>query len=391
MLVPLSASAFDNDYSINRPNLNNENFLDINSVQFSDSLNQQWYQADNGWRMTGHSVSTDLLYTDSEIKLMSELAGSVTVYFSFKQDIFYADKPLKDPLLEIEISPLDLPLSFSILSTTDYTKADVVMGLAITVGDRKKNYLRISELTVDPLFNEKNSAATIDQARYTDYQHIWSVEGFYASNNGFEARFSVRDLSTLNYQFDDTITTFSHGGYEYDVDFRYKVDTDRLWKLSLKGFKTDKSLSTTGSDQIQQLTYDAINLQWLIRQTTDYPLSFGLRKDDLHNVIGDALDSSHDLDYRFRTTQIYSTLQHTFSERKTWNLGLYIGLTQEPNDFEETNTAVNAHVYESQLRTSWIFSSLNNKSSLQLHLTFNLDELTDDPGDGVGMSYQSVF
>lgn len=391
LLCSLSAAAFDNDFTINRPNLDVENFLDINNVRFEESFNELWYQSANGWRMTGHSLTTDLLQIDTEVKLMDELSDAVNVHFNYKQEIFYADKPIEDSRLEFEFMPFDRPLSISFISTVNYRKANVDMGIALTYGQRTANYLRLQEIVVDPLFNQKNSDPAIDQASYTDFQHIWSIDGAYQWDERFAIRFDLKDLSELVYNFDDQVSQLTHGGYEYEASFKYKHSRDDSWILSLKGFKTDKSLTATGSAQVQQLEYNAVDLKWLTRQSRPYQFTAGIRDDNLTNDISDIINASNNLDYSFRTTQVYSTVQHAYREYRTWNVGLYIGLTQEPNDFNLVDTSANDNIYQGQLRTSWIFSSKDKKSNLQLHLTFNLDRLRDDPGDGVGLSYQSVF
>jgi hypothetical protein len=391
LVYSASTTAFDNDYSINRPDLNAENFLDINSVQFNEEQNEQWNRSANGWRITGHSLTSNLLYTGSEVKLMKPLNDVIKIYFNYEQELFYADKPLSDPLLEIEYQPFDRALSFSIISSVNYNKAESDIGFGITFGNRDSSYIHIQELIVDRLFNQKNEGTALQPASYSSFQHIWSIEAAFKWSSQFEIRLNIQDLSTLAFNFNDSTDSFTHGGYEYEGSFRYRPDKDQAWKLALKGFQTDKSLATTGSHQVQQLDYESIDLSWLMRQTRPYQFSLGIRRDKLANHISDAIESDNNLDYSFSTNQLYSTVQHRFQQHNSWNIGLYLGRTRKFNEPYQANTSPNENSLQSQLRTSWIFSSKDNNSSLQLHLSINLDSLPDDPGDGAGMSYQSVF
>lgn len=85
-LYSLNAIAFDNDYSINRINFNSENFLDINSVQPDETANEQWYRSENGVRVTAHSLSGDLLYSSTEIKLKNTLSDLINIRIDFHYD-----------------------------------------------------------------------------------------------------------------------------------------------------------------------------------------------------------------------------------------------------------------------------------------------------------------
>ena len=390
-LYSLNAFAFDNDYTIHRTNFNLENFLDINSVQPNAATIEQWHRSETGWRITSHSLSGDLLYSSSEIKFKSDLSERVNFHLYLKDEFFYVDKPNQTPSFEFEYTPFKYALSFSIISTVDYQKAETDMGIAVTLGQRTGNYLQIKDITIDPLFDEKNSDPLIDQASYTKNQHILNIESAYQWDSQYQMRLLLRDLSEMNFIFDDQITTFTHSGYEYDISLMYQKNKNEVWRLQMKGFRTDKTLNTTGSAQIQQLNYQSADLQWMIRQNRPYKYLFGIRDDVFDNDISDAINNSNNLDYRFSTTQIYSSVQHAYNENREWNVGVYVGLTREPYDFTQTDTAIFARQYQSQLRLSWIINSKDRKSLFKIHGSLNLDDIIDDPGDGLGVTYQSVF
>ncbi len=390
-LYSLNAIAFDNDYSINRVNFNSENFLDINSVQPDETANEQWYRSENGVRITAHSLSGDLLYSSTEIKLKNTLSDLINIRIELKEESFYVDKPHQSPLFELEVMPFDNDISISLINSIDYQKAESDIGLAITLGQRTGNFLRVKELIIDPLFNDKNSDPSIDQASYDRNQHILSIESAYYWNEKSSARFFISDLSTMIFNFDDQITHFIHSGHQYDAYVKYQKNKNEAWRFEFKGFRTDKTLTTDTSNQVQQLNYDSINLKWLIRQKQPYQYSFGIRDDYFTNDINDALNSSNNINYSFKTTQIYSTVQHAYNDNNEWGIGIYIGLTREPYDVEQTDTAIFSHLYQSQLRLSWIINSKNKKSHFKIHGSLNLDDIIDDPGDGLGITYQSTF
>lgn len=390
-LYSLNTQAFDNDYAIHRINFNSENFLDINSVQYDNHSNEQWHRSENGLRITAHSLSGDLLYSHTEIKLKSTLSDLINIRIEFKEAFFYVDKPHSSPLFEIEVSPFNNDLSISLINTVDYRKAESDIGLAITLGQRTGNYLRVKDLIVDPLFNDKNSDPYIDQASYTKNQHMLGMESAYHWNEKYSLRFFISDLSKMIFNFDDQITHFIHSGHQYNAHINYQKNEHETWLFEVKGFQTNKTLTTPTSHQIQQLNYNAINLQWLIRQNQPYQYSFGIRDDHFNNEINDDLNSSNNTRYRFKTTQIYSTVQHIYNVDKAWDIGIYIGLTREPYDVDQSNTAIFSHLYQSQLRLSWVIHSKNRRSRFKIHGSLNLDDIIDDPGDGLGITYQSTF
>ncbi|MDH5423535.1 MAG: hypothetical protein OEY29_00905 [Gammaproteobacteria bacterium] len=391
ILHSLQALALDNFYAISRSNFNIENFLDINSVQFDDAMQEQWHQFENGWRMTGHSLTADLLYSHIDVKLKNELSQPVNVYLRYQQQDFYYDKPLSSAEFELEVRPFNTAIGFSVISTVDYQKALADIGFAITLGQRSGDFLQFKNIAIDPLFNQKRSGPELDQASYSDTQHKISIEAAYQWSPSLKTHFLISDLSPMLFNFNDQISTFSHQGYQYDASVRYQHNNDHYWRLRFNGFKDDKSLTSTGSQQQQQISYHSVNLQWLFHQTRPYQYSLGLRDDRFSNDIRDALMNSNNLDYRFSTTQIYSTMQHFYQPETAWNLGIYIGLVHEPFDENETDTAVFARQYQSQLRVSWLYLAKNKKSRFKIHGSLNLDDIIDDPGDGLGLTWQSVF
>ncbi|MCK5335921.1 MAG: hypothetical protein KAQ67_07155 [Gammaproteobacteria bacterium] len=386
LLYSLQSQAFDNDFSINRPNFNTENFLDISYVQFSDQLDEQWYQTENGWRIASHSLTKNLLYTNTEVKLFNELSDSVNIRLNYQQEVYYIEKDIPSPQLEVEIRPYsDYEISFSIIGTAEYQKKNSELGAAITFGKLTSNFLRLSDITVDNYFNEKNDSLAL----YLKDPHIRTIETAYQWSPSLNARFKFSDFSPMEFLYNDQVTLFEHQGYQYDGFIKYKLNKGNIFKLSIKGFETDKSITGT-TNQSQQLKYNSIDLKWMTHQQQPYQLTFGFRDDHFTNEIINTTNSNIELDYLFTTRQIYSAIHHPYTTLKAWELGLYLGLTKEPNDFENPGADF-SRVYESKLTTSWIFHSKNKKSSIFLHLSWDLDGTIKDPGDGGGITYQSTF
>lgn len=383
--ISTSALAFEPDLSINYPNFNKENFLDINKAQYDENLNEQWYHTENGWRISSHSLTTDLLYLNSEIKLVNELSDRVAVRVNYQQEIFYTEKDIEAPQLELEIKPSDkYPITTSLIGTTDYNKTKSELGLAFTVGKRTASYFRLSDLVVDYYFNEKTNSPS----SYLKQQHITSINSAYYWSENIYLRFDYSYYSPMDFLYDDLLTHFKHKGYEYDGFIKYKTNTNNSYKLSIKGFEFNKSITGT-TNQGQDLSYHSVDIKWLARQQHTHPMTFGYRDDDFSNDIFSTTTFASVLDYPFSSRQIYSTIEHQYAANKSWKLGLYIGMTKEPNDFNNPDS--DKRVYEGKFDITWAYHAKNKKSAVYVHFALNLDDLENDPGDGGGVTYQSTF
>lgn len=386
LVFSLQASAFDNDYTINMPNFNTENFLDINYVQFNETLNQQWYGSDNGWRIIGHSLSSDLLYSNTELKLKNQLSNRVNVNINFLQEVFYANKEPPPLNLEVETRLFsDYPITASILGTAEYKKAGSDLGIAFTYGNKSSDFIRFSDITVDYFYNQKNDNASV----YLKQQHIRTIELAWHWSSAWQMRLKASDASPMQFLYSDQLTLFQHQSTEYDGFVKYTFNNNNSVKFSINGFDINKSLSDP-NNQTQTLKHRAMDLKWMTRRQHAYPLIFGVRDDVFNNNISNISDASLILEYPFSTRQIYSSVKHSYTLQKAWQLGLYLGLSKEPNDFYNPGFD-NSRVYESKLSSSWIYQSKNKKSSIFLHISWDLDGAIEDPADGGGITYQSTF
>ena len=385
-IMTSSVKAFDNDYSINPTNFNTENFLDLNKAEFPEWLNAPWYASDNGWRISSHSLTSDLTYLHTQVKLHQSLSDYAAMRLNYDQEIIYADKEVQPPELEFEVRPVPkYPATFSIIGAFQYDKSNSEQGFALTYGDRKKNFIRYSSMNIDKYHNQKTS----DNSEYIIYPYTNILEGAYHWSNKLNARFKYTEFTPMEFLFDNQVTNFKHEGNQYDAFVKYKRNENNHFKIRMKGFEIDKSLTGT-TDQAQTIKYDSVDIKWLARQQHAYKLGFGLRYDDFQNDIVSTITSSTVLDYPYSMNQIYSTVTHAYSDQGTWELGLYAGIAKEPTD-ALNNDADNKGIPETKLNYVWSYSSKNKKSVVFLHISFNLDNFSEDPGDGGGLTYQSTF
>jgi len=385
-MASTAALAFDNDLSIDRPNFFTESFLDLNKAEFNEYLNDQWYQSENGWRISSHSMTRNLTYINTELKLHQDLSEYAGMRLLYAQELFYVEKENEALNLEFEVRPLPpKQITFSILGNFNYEKSGSDQGYAITLGKRTANFFRISNTAVDKYYNSKID----DNSRVNKPQHILAIETAYHWSPSLQARLSYKDFSPTEILYDDQVTIFTHQGFEYDGFIKYKYNENNSYKIRFKGLELEKSISGA-TDEGQEIKYDSIDLKWLTRQQHDYKFSFGLRYDNFTNNIYSITTLNSVLDYPFRTRQIYATVNHAYSDQKEWHIGLYSGLTNEPNNFG-SSTPDQSHVYENKLDFAWVYHSVNKKSSVYLHMSLNLDDFNEDPGDGGGITYQSTF
>jgi hypothetical protein len=121
-------------------------------------------------------------------------------------------------------------------------------------------------------------------------------------------------------------------------------------------------------------------------------MGFGLRLDRLDNRVRDLDDASGHYNYSYDTTQIYATVQRDYSPHAAWGLGLYMGDVSRHKDYLSIASDNNAEeTTQAKLRTSWEYHSKDKRSRFTAHVTFNLDGLSNRPGDGGGLSYQGLF
>jgi hypothetical protein len=190
----------------------------------------------------------------------------------------------------------------------------------------------------------------------------------------------------------DTSSEFHYQNNKLELILDYHYASNALIGLTYRGWNTDKSLANTMENRSQTLRHYLVDFYWLQPVRNRDELTIGARFDRFNNDVRDHNNANRDYDYRFDTWQLYGLLNHEYSVHAGWGLGLYIGHIEETKDYRSiaTDNKPNNEL-QGKLRTSWEYRSLNNKDRLTFHFTFNLDDLIADPGDGGGISFQSLF
>jgi hypothetical protein len=381
--------AFDNDFEINNINLNEENFLDIKSHRYRKSLEYKWFDSTSGWRINIASLDSDLAFVQTELKLQNELSEYANIRLEVEQEVFYADKEFPLPTAEAEIYPWAGNLGFSLLGTPAYEKREMDLGIAVIWGRRPWNYIRLEYLEVDSLYNEKNVS---DNTFYSEEPIAMKLEGAYHFGKMYKLRFSISRDQPLELTDPDNNGIFRHEASDYFFMFDYQPAADSVIGITINGFTLDKSSSQTGQNQQQATDYISADVYWVKGMGKLYELRLGTQYDHITNDIRDYITGSNDLDYSMKTLQVYATAYHRFNDHMAWDLGLYAGPVEEQQNYlQNTSRSTLNEVVEAKFRIGFEYSSPDGRNSLQFNISLNLDDPVNDPGDGGGISFQSVF
>ena len=381
--------AFDNDSEINDINLGTENFLDLKAHRFRKSLEYQWFDNITAWRITGASLNSDLTFLQTELKLQHALSEYINVRLEVEQEVFYADKDFPLPTAEVEYYPWAGDLGFSLLGTPTFEKRDVDLGIAMIWGRRTWNYTRFQYVEVDSLYNQKNVS---DNSFYSKEPMAMKLEGAYQFGGHYKLRFNVSRDTPLELIDPDNNSIFTHEAGDYFLLFDYLIVPGSVVGITIDGFTLDKSSSQTGQNQQQATDYISADVYWVKGMGKQYEIRVGGQYDHITNDIRDLITTSNDLDYFMKTLQIYTTAYHPFNDHMAWDLGLYVGQVEEQQNFlqDDSKNTLN-DVVEAKFRMGFEYSSADGRSSLQFNLSLNVDDLIDHPGNGGGISFQSVF
>lgn len=383
------AFAYDNDTQINNINLNPENFIDIKADRLRKSLELRWDDIISGWQMTGGSLDADRLFLDTDIKLHHDLSDSIFARVQIDQEYFYARQPFAPPQIDLGGYPFDIPIGISVLSTFAYDKRQFDLGGAVILGHRPWDYLRFAWTRVDTKYNEKND---FDDSHYSEKGEILNLEGAYRLSNRFKLRFSFIKDTPLKFITPENNGIFKHKKNQYKLTLDYKRKEKNHMGVAVKGFDLEKSKQTDNENRQQHTRFNSVEVYWLDNINLEYELTVGAQMDYIKNRFADRLNNNDSLHYQMQTWQMYSILHHDYSDHQGWDLGLYISHVDEKEKYDTTVRSDKALTQiESKLRTSWQYKSLDEKSVLLIHISFNLDDLKGDPTDGGGMSFQHLF
>ena len=222
------------------------------------------------------------------------------------------------------------------------------------------------------------------------------LEGAYQfgdqSGKNYKLRFNISRDEPLELIDPDNNGSFRHEASDYFLLFDYQPTLDSVFGMTVNGFTLDKSSAQTGQDQQQESDYISADIYWVKGMGKQYELRFGTQYDHITNNIRDFITSKNNQNYFMKTLQVYTTAYHPFNEHMAWDLGLHVGHVEEEENFlqNSSNNKLNESV-QAKLRFGFEYASSDGRNSLQLNISLNADDLFSDPGDGGGISFQSVF
>jgi hypothetical protein len=386
-----TAMGFDDNKNISDIHLKDESFLDINAHQFRKYLDLAWLSTRNGWRATGGSVSNDRLFYHMELRLQKDISRSLSFGMELNQENFYAKAPQPLPLIFADVYPSSLNgIGISFIGTPAYDKRQADIGYAITFGRRPTNYTRFSWLKIDTLYNDKNE---FDNSFYERYGETWKLEGMYQLDHNWNIYFDFSKDTPLNFIFDNQTSRFQHESYDHKLKLIHHISRNSFTGINIRTMNVDKQLQETTNDNRQQLDYYMLDIYWTdTSYQSNKELTLGFRYDIFKENLADIIDQNNSYKFELNTWQAYSSLNHTYSTHQAWDLGLYLAWSERSRQYN-TNS-INEYDdsgIQAKLRTSWQYHSIDKTSVLLFSMSFNLDDLIDDPGDGGGIYFQSSF
>ena len=390
---PASIRAYDDASEISHSYLNQENFLDIKSYQFHKLREDEWFESQGGWRLTGGSMGLDLLFTDLEVRLPYQLGEEATVYFKARQEEFYEIKPFRY-LVEVEWRAVEL-IGLSFLGMPEYDKRKADQGGSITLGKRPWNYIRFQQLLQDLYYNEKNF---YDTSYYSPHPVENNLEGSFSWNNWRGRFIYVKDLP-FKQVFPEQELTVSYESKDNSAMLDYHFGEQQIAGLSWRSFDIQKrrktknpSESASPDNREQQLLYSSADLYWLYPLNSEFHGTIGLREDKFQNLFRQ-LDATYD-DYNFHlwTLQLYGIIRHKTSIDRFFEYALYAGDTDKVTNYLSAGREDKVRRKpELKMRVSWDFQDSSNQSALMFTTSWNLDNFFKDFWDGGNISYQKTF
>ena len=385
--------AYDDASGIYHSYLNQENFLDIKSYQFHKLKEDEWYESQGGWRLSGGSMGLDLLFNDLEVRLPYQLGEEATVYFKARQEEFYEIKPFRY-LVEVEWRAVEL-IGLSFLGMPEYDKRKADQGGSITLGKRPWNYIRFQQLLQDLYYNEKNF---YDTSYYSPHPVENNLEGAFSWKK-WRARFNHVQDKPFKQVFPKQELTVTYKSKDNTATLDYHFGEQQIAGLSWRSFDIQKrretknpSESSSPDNREQQLLYSSADLYWLHPLNSEFHGTIGLREDRFQNLFRQ-LDVSYD-DYNFHlwTLQLYGIIRHKTSLDRYREYALYAADTDKVTNYlsadREDKTSRKPEV---KMRVSWDFQDSSNQSALMFTTSWNLDNFFKDFWDGGNISYQKTF
>ncbi len=393
LAITSSVIAYDDASEISHSYLNQENFLDIKSFQFHKLKEDEWYESEGGWRLTGGSLGMDLLFNDLEIRLPYKLGEEVTVFFKARQEEFYEIKPFRY-LVEVEWRAIEI-IGISFLGMPEYDKRKADQGGSISVGKSPSNYIRFQKLLQDLYYNEKNF---YDTSYYSPHPVENNLEGAFSWKK-WRGRFILVQDSPFRQVFPKQELTVEYESKDNTATLDYHFGEQQIAGLNWRSFDIKKSRITKNNSEYsstdnreQQLQYFSADLYWLYPLNSEFHGTIGVREDLFQNLFRQ-LDVPYD-DYNFHlwTLQLYGILRHKTSMDRFLEYAIYAADTEKVTNYiSDARIDKVSNNPELKLRLSWDFQDSNNQSTLMFTTSWNLDNFFKDFWDGGNISYQKTF
>ena len=390
---PSSIRAYDDASGISHSYLNQENFLDIKSYQFHKLKEDEWYESQGGWRLTGGSMGMDLLFTDLEVLLPHQLGDKATVYFKARQEEFYEIKPFRY-LVEVEWRAIE-QIGLSFLGMPEYDKRKADQGASITLGNRPWNYLKFQQLLQDLYYNEKNF---YDTSYYSPHPVENNIEGSFSWKK-WRGRFIYFQDVPFKKVLPKKDQTILYQSKDNSAILDYHFSEQQIAGLSWRSFDIQKRRETKNPSETsspdnreQQLLYSSADLYWLYPLNSEFHGTIGLREDRFKNLFRQ-LDVPFD-DYNFHlwTLQLYGIIRHKTSIDRFFEYALYAGDTDKVTNYLSADRVdKERRNHELKLRISLDLQDSSNQSALMFTTSWNLDNFFKDFWDGGNISYQKTF
>lgn len=388
-LTEYAWATWDGEPSLDNIEFNLESFIDINSYQFRRSEEIKWYDVENGLRIAAGSLETNLLYLSTDLRLKQEITPNVNVRLRLEDEEFYESREFPRPLLELEFYPTSLPASLSLIGTPAYAKREADLGLAVTIGKRPWNFFRVAWLNADHYFNEKND---LDKSYYKREPSQFTLETAYQWADRYKLRILWQENNPLEFVLDDQVAVFAYENQNYRVTFDYRTDSNQYFGITLHGIETSQRFDDGISPRSQDIRYFSIDGYWFRQLDHTDEWTLGIRYDDFLNEERTPSDMTTSFDFSFTTIQAYSTYYHPYSTNYAWELGLHIGYARQDQKHLDTSTAsTQEDRIEAKLRTAWELFSTDQSSAITFAMSFNLDELKNDPFDGGSVRLRTRF
>jgi hypothetical protein len=381
--------AWDGNTALHDIEFRPENFLDINSYQFRPSEDIRWYDVENGWRVTGGSLESNRAYLYSDIRLKRSITPNFSARLSWSDEELYAPRDPERPLLELELQPTVWPLSLSLLGAPAYAKSEAELGLAVSMGMRPWNYVRVAWLKADYYYNGKNE---FDNSYYRHAPSQFAVEAAYKWGERNKLRLVWYDNKPQAFVLDNQVSVFAYRNRNFQGSFDYQWDSSQTFGISVRGFDTRQSRDDGGVLRAQDIRYHAVNAYRIRTMRRGREWTLGIRYDDFRNREHTSSDLGQDFDFLFNTTQAYSDYYLPFLPHQAWDLGLYLGDARKQRKYPDASISDWRQGYfEAMLRTGWDIFSIDNVTTLSLAVSWNLDDLIHDSFDGGSVWFRTQF